>query len=199
MHVRIDPRFVAGVVLVVASVMGVWFFIDHATRGVTIYTAKHTIIVGDPVTSAELTPVHVRIGASAEHYLTPERLPKPGMRASATIMAGEFVSRSALTSVVQSRSDRVVVTVAGPLPSVVKPGRSVDVWAAATGAAAERVQPHVIAHDALVSAVMKRDGIVASDTLSVEVQVDTTEVGALLEAVADGDIISLVTDAAKGV
>ncbi|HEU0256407.1 MAG TPA: SAF domain-containing protein [Microbacteriaceae bacterium] len=193
-RVRIDPRFLIGIFLVTASVLGVWLFVGRATRGVGIYVAKHTIVVGDPITAGDLATTQVRIGRSVDRYLTPEKLPSEVSYAASSIQAGEFVPRSAVASDPDDGQGRVVVAVAGPLPSTVKVGRSVVVWAVAASSAGDHAQPRVVASRAVVVAVTKREGIVASDTVAVELQVPTDDIAALLEADANANAISLIAD-----
>lgn len=196
-RLRIDPRLAIGVALTAASVGGVWAVVGHATRGDTVYAAKHTIVAGDPVTPGDLVPVRVRMSDTTDRYVTPERLPASGAEASGTVLAGELVPRSAVTTTPSGEHGRVVLAVAGPLASAIKPGRIVAVWSIAPEDAGRHGQPYVVTDHAVVVAVTSREGIVTSDTVSVEVQVDADDIGAVLAAAADDDL-SLVADAARG-
>lgn len=191
----IDPRFVVGVLLVVASVAAVWLLVTRVTSGSTVYVATRTLVAGDTVSGDALAAADVRIGEKADRYL--DHRPAGGSVVSRTVMAGELVPRSAITAKAAGQTGRVVLTVTGPLPSVVKEGAVADVWAAAATQGEEHSSPRVIAHGVSVASITRHDDMVSSDLVSVEVQVASDSIAGLLQATADGDTVSLVASTAS--
>jgi len=189
---RADPRFIIGLVLVAAAVVGVWLLVATATRGTSVYLAKHTLVAGDRITADDLTVAEVRIGGAADRYLDADEAVADGAVARATVRAGELVPRSAVGSSAPAGIGRVVLRVAGPLPSAVRVGDQADVWATAQTRSGTTGTPHQIAADVTVAAVTKADGVVASDVVAVEVAAPSADVSGLLAASAGDDTINLV-------
>ncbi len=87
----------------------------------------------------------------------------------------------------------VVVTVDGQLGAAIGPGSSVDVWAAEAAEAERLPAPDVIVPAAIVVRLLASESIVAGrQTTAVEVLVERDRTSRLLEAIANGDAISVV-------
>lgn len=186
-----DPRFAIGILLVVASVVGVFAVVSAADRTTTVYAATGPLAAGDRVTAADLTPARVRVAGAERRYLTDERMPAAGVLVTRAVGAGELVPLSAVGRASAS-STRVVVAVRGALPASVGPGAVVDLWSA------ERLErdgygpPAVLADGVTVVRLVEAAGIVAKDTASVELQVPRRAVAAVLQAQANESALSVV-------
>lgn len=187
-----DPRLAVGILLVAASVGGVYAVVSAADRTTTVYAASGPLAAGDRVTAADLTPTRVRVGGVESRYLTSDRLPHAGVLVVRAVGPGELVPLSAVGSVASTMSTRLVVSVRGALPASVGPGAVVDLWCA------ERLErdgygpPAVLAGGVTVVRLVDSDGIVTENTVSVELHVPRRAVAAVLQAQANGDALSVV-------
>lgn len=192
-RLRFDPRLAIGVGLVLASVAGVYAVVASADRTVEVYSASVVFNPGDRIRASDLHREHVRLGELRGRYLTPERLPGKGVIATRTVLAGELVPASAVGSVAGDRFSSVVVTVGGQLARSVEPGVVVDVWSAAETEHGDFGPPAVLVGSATVVRVVESTGIIADGgTVSVEILVPRVKIARVLEAVANGDALSLV-------
>lgn len=126
-----DPRLVTGVVLVAVSVLVGARLLASSDDTVPVWTVRHGLAAGQPVTAADLVAsrVHFESTAAAEQYL-PGDVPLPeGAVAGRPVGAGELLPRAAVS--VDGREALVhlplEVSLAG-LPRGTGPGRIVDVW-----------------------------------------------------------------------
>lgn len=188
----VDPRFVIGVGLVLASVAGVYAIIAATDDSIVVYAASTTLIPGDTLTAAELTSQRVRLGDSASRYLTPERLPEEGIVVAHSVAAGELIPVSAVGNSAGVRMASVVVTVGGELAQSIAPGALVDIWASRESEQDGYGPPVVVVGGATVVRVLDASGLIAQRGQSVEVLVPRSAIARMLEAVANGDEIALV-------
>jgi hypothetical protein len=188
-----DPRFAVGVLLVVASTVGVWSIVSAVDRTTEIYQARGALVVGERVTADELTVARVRLGAADSRYLTPATLPHGELVVTRTVSQGEFVPRTAIGTHRDTALTSVVLQLDGALAASVAPGAVVDVWAS------ERLEhdgfaaPAVLVHGATVVRLVKPEGIIASQgTVSVEVRFPAGDVADVLQATSNGARLQIV-------
>ncbi|MET0724745.1 MAG: hypothetical protein ABWY36_00240 [Leifsonia sp.] len=190
---RIDPRFVVGIVLVLASVAGVYAIVAAADRTTDVYVARDALVVGQSVDRSDVVLTSVRLGPQTGRYLGADGIPDGGLVMTRSVLAGELVPASAVASAAESDLTTVVVSVHGRLPAQVEPGSVVDLWSARAVDNAAFDAPAVLVSGATVARVAEADGLIRSDTgQSVEVLVPRAKVAVLLEAVANEDAVSVV-------
>jgi hypothetical protein len=196
----VDPRLIIGVGLVVASIAGVVGVVQASDRRVTVYAASGTLAPGDSVSEGDLLARRVSLDAAAGLYLAEGDLPPGGLVATAVVRAGELVPLSALGTAEGADATTIVLQLAGRVSSSVQPGAVVDIWASSgestdpsTGLAGAAAPPAVLAPDAVVTRVLRPEGIVsAGDGEAVEVLVPRARIARLLQATADGDALAVV-------
>jgi len=189
----VDPRFVIGLVLVVASIAGVGAIVTGNDRTTAVYTARRTLTVGEPVTAADLVEVQVQLGDTRELYLLPTLPLNRALTASQTILAGELVAQSAVGESSGEELTSVVVDIPGQLAGSVAGGSVVDVWSARATGPGEYSAPTILVPQASVVRIVEPTGLIASDSgQSVEIRVPKAAVGAVLEAIMNGDGLALV-------
>lgn len=188
-----DPRVALGALLVLASVAGVVGLVAAQDRSITVYTAAEPLVAGSRVTPADVVARKVRLGGSADLYLT-GRPPAAGYVATRTIAAGEMVPLSALGTEASVDVAAVVVNLSTKPAGSVGPGSVVDLWAAPkTGAANTFGPPSVLVTGATVVRLVKPEGLVATSRQdTIEVQVPRDDVAGVLQAVADESAVSAV-------
>ncbi len=189
----LDARLLVGLVLVVASIAGVLALLDAADRSVAVYTARRALEPGERVGADDLDVVRVGLASAADAYATTGRIPAEGAIVTRPVARGELVPVRALGSAAGARLASVVVTPRGPLSADVVEGATVDVWSAPALDGGAFGPPAVLVPSATVVAVTEAGGLVVDDeTASVELLVPRDRVARVLEAVADGDAVSLV-------
>lgn len=189
----VDPRFVIGLVLVVASITGVAAIVAGSDHSTAVYTARHTLTVGDALTTTDLLETRAQLGGAGALYLVPTPDLKEGLLVTRTILAGEFVARSAVGTSSGRDMTSVVVDVPGRLAASIAAGSVVDVWSARTTGPSEYAPPTILVGQVSVVSIVAPTGIIAADNgQSVEMLVPKASVGAVLEAIMNGDALAIV-------
>jgi hypothetical protein len=199
-----DPRLLAGVAMVAASVvLGSWA-VRTAQRTVPVYVAREPIVAGQEVGPELLAVVDVRLGAvDVGRYLSAdEPLPEDGT-ALRTVGAGELVPRTAVGDAADVDVRPVAVALVRPPAKAVTAGALVDLWftpaepesaaeeAPATGGeAAADTAPHPLATGLTVAEVSRPDGgFSVAGAVTVQVLVPSASLPAVLAALsADGTV-----------
>ncbi|WP_157155399.1 SAF domain-containing protein [Diaminobutyricimonas sp. LJ205] len=189
----VDPRFLVGVVLVVASVVGVIAVIGAADSSVQVYAARAALAPGDRVDAEDLVTRSVRLGEARDRYLGPDELPDGGVVISRPVSAGELLPLSAVGQSSGARLAAVVVTTTGALSRAVTEGSSVDLWVTRPADAPDAAPPTVLVGAAHVVAIAEPDGLLAGEEgASVELLVPRSRLAGVLEAIAAEAALSLV-------
>lgn len=188
-----DPRFAIGLVLVVVAVAGTAFVVGAADTTTPVYGARAALAVGERVTADDLLAVNVRLDGAENLYLAPGDIPAGGFVVTKAVLAGELVPASALGTVAGIDVTTVVIPLDSQLADAVQPGAGVDLWAAAELEGGTFGPPSVIVPAASVVRLVESTGLVVDDSSgSVEILVPRTRVARVLEAIANGDALSLV-------
>lgn len=185
-----DPRLVIGVLLVLASLAGVWFVVQLSSRTETAWAATRTLLPGDSVAAGDVQQVEVRLPQSQDRYLAASADPV-GMIVASTVGEGEVLPVRALGDAESEGRSAVVVDTQGALPRAVRTGALVDVWTAAPsddGYAA----PTVLIDGAIVVGVLEDEGILASSAQQLELLVPSDQTSLLLEAMSNDHALSVV-------
>lgn len=120
-----DPRFIMGILLVVASIVGVTSLVNYVSSGVKIYQATRDIAPGEALTLSNMAIVDARPGADV--YLTATE-PIEGLLAQHAFQQGELIPRAAATTSEDQTIRSLVITVDDGLPEGVTPGRNIELW-----------------------------------------------------------------------
>ena len=184
-----DARFIIGLVLVIASVAGVWFVVSVGRTTVPVLVASRTIVPGDALTSGDLQTVEVALGAVADAYVRPGSV--EGLIATRTIPAGELIPAAAVTAHAADTT-AVVVRSSSALPQSIGVGSAVEVWSAPQTKRGMFGAAGVLVGSATISAIIAEDAVVGDGKTAVEIVIDRADVAAVLAANAAGDALSIV-------
>lgn len=132
----LDLRLVAGVLLVLASVVLGADAVARADRTVEVWALARNLDSGTTVQPADVRAARVRLVDTAPAYLLVSQSPV-GRTVSRTLRAGELLPRSALVALDPGLVLSIPVD-AENAPGIAR-GQSVDVWASARGCLAARV------------------------------------------------------------
>jgi len=188
-----DPRFALGLILVVASIVGVSVVVAGSDRTVAVYAARVSLAVGDRLDAADLVETDVRLGAAGALYLTPARIPSDGLVVTRTVTAGELVPAAAVGSLAGEAVTSIVLEPRGRLSTGLAAGSVVDVWSAGEVDSGVFGPPAVLVGRAAIVRILEPTGLIQSGGgRAVEVLVPKDKVAAVLEAIANEDALSLV-------
>lgn len=185
-----DPRLAIGVVLVLASLAGVWLVVQQSARTDAAWAATRTLLPGETIAAGDVARIDLRLPQARQHYLDGAADPV-GLLVASTIGEGEVLPLRAVGGSVSADRAAVVIDADGGLPRAVRPGALVDVWTAPPtdeGFAA----PAVLVHDAIVAGVVEDEGILATAGVQLELLVARDQVALLLEAVSNEHALSVV-------
>lgn len=189
-----DARFLLGVVLIVASVAGVWFVVSSARQTVPVFAAARTIVPGEAVSGDAIRVVDVALGQVGDRYLAPAAL-ESGLVATRTIEAGELVPHSAVGTASRGSMTAVVVRSAVDVPASVGTGSAVEVWSAPLLERGKYDTPRILVADATVSSVTRDDSMIGGGSAALELVIPRAEVAAVLAAMSAGAVLSIVPTA----
>jgi len=188
-----DPRFAIGLALIAVSIAGVIGIVAAADSSVMVLAARTALSPGERVDASDLVPTSVRLDGGTGLYLGLSDLPDGGLIVTRPVAAGELLPASSVGLVAGTRLSSVVVTVGAQLSASVEPGSTVDLWASRENESGEFAPPIVVVSSATVVRLVERDGLVVDDSGgAVELLVPRERVARVLEAIANGDALSLV-------
>lgn len=189
-----DLRFLLGILLIAASVAGVWFVVSAARQTVPVFAAAHTIAPGEAVTRDDFELVDVALGRLGEAYFGPEALGE-GLVANRTIAAGELVPTAAIGDAASVRTTSVVVRSSVDVPASIEAGSVVEVWSAPLLEHGDYDTPRILVPDAVVVSVTRDDSTIGGGAATLELVIPRSYVAATLAAMADESALSVVPTA----
>lgn len=192
----VDPRLAVGIVLIAASVVGVFGIVSVADASDRVLAARESLAPGDRVDATDLVVTQVRMSQATDLYLVAGDIPSEGLVVTKPIGAGELIPASAVGSAAGLRLASIVIEVNGELPGSIGPGATADIWASRLEETNEYGPPSVIVAAATVVRLVETDSLVATgNTTTVELLVPRNRVARVLEALANEDALSLIPSA----
>lgn len=192
-----DARFVLGIILIVASIAGVWLIVTAARQTAPVFAAARTIVPGEAVAADDLRVVEVALGQTGEAYASPATL-EPGVVAVRTIAAGELVPLTAIDDAARAATTTIGLRSAGDVPAAISTGTVVEVWAAPQLERGEYDTPRILVPSATVVTVVRDDSMMGTAGTALELVIDRADVADTLAAIADGARLSVVPTAGGG-
>lgn len=194
-----DPRLLVGVLLVLASVIGVISLVGSADKTTEVYAARDSIAVGERLSQDNVVRAKVRLGETEEHYLTVESGLPEGLVAVQRIGKSQLVPRDSLGKVDALDRKPVTVTIDESLPDQAVAGTRVDVWVALPDARNGFSEPKLLLPGAEIAQVTPGSTALGSFRNTVlMVLVADNQMPALLGAQANQAKISVVWNPGGG-
>lgn len=187
-----DPRLIIGIVLVLASILMGALLVSRLSATTPVLVARGPIVPGDPLESADLTTVELRLGDHRDQYVgTLEAIPD-GAVAAAPVQAGELVPVSAVGQSEDVPLRPVVIPVEATVAESVVPGASVELWhtspSVADGGSGEA---ELLVPDALVRRIDEGSSL-GMRSMSVEVLVPAESLAPVLEVLAQDERLDVI-------
>lgn len=187
-----DPRLLTGVVLVVASAIGMVWVIGASDDSVPVWSVQQDVPAGSALTTGDLTVVHVRLPAASPYLSAVDPVPE-GAVAARDFAAGELLTAVGIESPAADGSVRVVTmpVLRNQMPADLAVGDQVDIYVVERGAAGEPDgPPRLVMRSAIVDDVDDDGGAFGGSSLEtgVALSVSSEEVAGLVEAQARGTV-----------
>ncbi|MGX9900398.1 hypothetical protein ACW0JT_11725 [Arthrobacter sp. SA17] len=125
-----DPRLLVGLLLVLASVVGVVSMVGAADQTTDVYVAREAIAVGERLTADNTARAKVRLGELEELYISGEAGLPDGLVAVQRIGKDQLLPKESLGKPDELDRKPVAITIDEPLPDQALAGSRVDVWVA---------------------------------------------------------------------
>lgn len=194
-----DPRLLVGILLVLASVVGVVSLVGSADRTTEVYAARDSIAVGEKLTMDNVVRAKVRLNDTEEHYFTAEAGLPEGLVAVQRIGKNHLVPKESLATVDALDRKPVAVTIDEALPPQAVPGTRVDVWVALPDARNGFSEPKLLLPGAEIAQVTAGSTALGSSRSTVlMVLVADSQMPAILGAQANMAEISVVWNPGGG-
>ena len=187
-----DARFFLGILLIVASVAGVWFVVSASRQTAPVFAATRTIVPGEAISGDDVRLVEVALGQVGDAYLTPEAL-ADGLVATRTIESGELVpAELGRRCGRRPHHERRRCAAPSTSPARCDAGSVVEVWAAPLLERGAYDAPRILVADATVVSVTRDDSMIGGGSAALEVVIPRADVAATLAAMADESALSVV-------
>lgn len=185
---RKDPRLIAGIALVIGSMIigALAFTAISATTPVLVATTD--IAEGDVLRASDFAVTEVRIGDATDAYVADASQINDGALASRRIGEGEFLAKSAVGQTEESALRPVSVPLDDSLAASLVPGARVELWRAG---ADDDFGPRAVVEQATVRAVVKGGGL-GMQGARVEVLVPSEAVSEVISATSAGDPLYVI-------
>jgi hypothetical protein len=194
-----DPRLLVGVLLVLASVIGVISLVGSADKTTDVYAARDSIAVGEKLSQENVVLAKVRLGETEEHYLTLESGLPEGLVAVQRVGKNQLIPRDSLGKMDALDRKPVTVTIEESLPDQAVAGTRVDVWVALPDARNGFSEPKLLLPGAEIAQVTPGSTALGSSrNTEVMVLVADNQMPALLGAQANKAKISVVWNPGGG-
>lgn len=188
-----DPRLLVGVLLILASVVGVISLLGSADKTTEVFVAREAIAVGEKLTPDNVSRVKMRLGEVESHYITAESGMPDGVVAVQRIGKDQLLPRESLGAVDLLDRKPVAVTVQEALPEQAVAGTRVDVWVSMPDARNGFAQPKLLLPGAEIAEVSPGSTALGSSKSTVlMVLVGDEHMPSLLGAQANEAKISVV-------
>ncbi len=194
-----DPRLLVGVLLVLASVVGVISLVGSADQTTEVYAARDSIAVGERLTADNVVRAKVRLGETEQHYVTVEAGLPDRLVAVQRIGKNQLVPKESLATVDALDRKPVAVTIDEALPPQAVAGTRVDVWVALPDARNGFSEPKLLLPGAEIAQVTAGSTALGSSRNTVlMVLVADSQMPAILGAQANKAKISVVWNPGGG-
>jgi hypothetical protein len=176
-----DPRFIAGIALIIVSILLTTWIIQRSRGGEEVYQLLSPVAQGQPIEISKVSVVSARTGSNA--YLPVGEIPD-GAIATRSLSAGELLPKDAVSTAAEQDRRQVVINVATKIPSSVGVGSQVEVWSidASTPLQTEDTEPTLIAASAIILNISEPDTTMIERAQAVEISVTETDLTKVLAA-----------------
>ena len=194
-----DPRLLLGVLLVLVSVSGVSALVASQDQTMQVLAASRDLPVGTVLQADDFDTVQVFLGGLEGTYMAAADSFPEGAVAGNIIRRGELLARSDITEAGKLDRKPFGLDVQAPLPSGIRAGDRVDVWASLPNGQNGYGEPRRLLEAAEISELSVTDSVIAGAAATrLLVLVDDSDLPALLGALSNQAKIAVVPNPAAG-
>lgn len=188
-----DPRLVAGVLLVVLSVVGVVMLVRSLDQSQGYWAATEDLVPGASLSQNQFTVVQAQLGDADGRYLRADEPAPDGAYISGTVRRGELVPSGSVVDADPEGRQPVALSLQDQLPQGTAPGDRVDLWISAAGQNQEFDAPELVAQGAELAEVGESTGAFGTSTgIVIHVLLAPDQLPSVLEAKSNGSRINVV-------
>jgi hypothetical protein len=184
-------NIILGLILMAASVVGVWLAIYTNDKTEEYLVAAKPASSGSMLTSDSLRVARLNLASSSKLYMQPGDIPNGGYLLVA-VDAGQLIAKGSVATTIIDEREPVIISSAMPLPKSLKVGDAVDIWVSDAIESGKFAPAVMIVRDAEVTDIVAASGVVADQPPKVQVLVPVAAVATVLDAVASKSVLSLV-------
>lgn len=194
-----DPRLLLGILLVLASVAGVSALLASQDRTTQVLAASRDLPVGTALKAADFDVVQVSLGGLEGTYVS-ARDPFPQDAVAGNLLRnGELLVKADLTEADKLDRKPLGLDVQAPLPSGIRAGDRVDVWASLPNGQNGYSEPRRLLEAAEISELSVSDSVIGgADSTRLLVLVEDQDLPALLGALSNQAKIAVVPNPSAG-
>lgn len=195
-----DPRFLAGILLILASVLAVGLVLKVGNTTEPYYTAKKDIELGQQIKAEDLQLVDAKLSDTKGHYFTAEDGVLEGSYATSYIHAGELISTTDVEENTSEGRREVTVSLDSSLAAALEPGNQVDIWVSVPGENAQEMsEPQMIMEGAEVASKTSEESIIGgTGKTAVSLFVNEESLSDVLKAINNDAKINLIPSTQAG-
>lgn len=190
-----DPRLLLGVLLVLGSVAGVSALVASQDQTVRVLAAARDIPVGTVLEETDFDVVQVALGGLEGTYISAaDTFPEDAV-AGTLVRRGELLARSDLSEAAELDRKPLGLDVQTPLPSGIRAGDRVDVWASLPNGQNGYGEPRRLLTAAEISEISVMESVIAgAEATRLLVLVEDQDLPALLGALSNQAKIAVVSN-----
>lgn len=194
-----DPRLLLGILLVLASVAGVSALVASQDRTTQVLAASRDLPVGTALKAADFDVVQVSLGGLEGTYVSAgDPFPQEAV-AGNLLRRGELLVKADLTEADKLDRKPLGLDVQAPLPSGIRAGDRVDVWASLPNGQNGYSEPRRLLEAAEISELSVSDSVIGgADSTRLLVLVEDQDLPALLGALSNQAKIAVVPNPSAG-
>lgn len=194
-----DPRLLLGILLVLASVAGVSALLASQDRTTQVLAASRDLPVGTALKAADFDVVQVSLGGLEGTYVSAgDPFPQDAV-AGKLLRNGELLVKADLTEADKLDRKPLGLDVQAPLPSGIRAGDRVDVWASLPNGQNGYSEPRRLLEAAEISELSVSDSVIGgADSTRLLVLVEDQDLPALLGALSNQAKIAVVPNPSAG-
>ena len=194
-----DPRLLLGILLVLASVAGVSALVASQDRTTQVLAASRDLPVGTALKAADFDVVQVSLGGLEGTYVSAgDPFPQEAV-AGNLLRRGELLVKADLTEADKLDRKPLGLDVQAPLPSGIRAGDRVDVWASLPNGQNGYSEPRGLLEAAEISELSVSDSVIGgADSTRLLVLVEDQDLPALLGALSNQAKIAVVPNPSAG-
>lgn len=194
-----DPRLLLGILLVLASVAGVSALLASQDRTTQVLAASRDLPVGTALKAADFDVVQVSLGGLEGTYVSAgDPFPQDAV-AGNLLRNGELLVKADLTEADKLDRKPLGLDVQAPLPSGIRAGDRVDVWASLPNGQNGYSEPRRLLEAAEISELSVSDSVIGgADSTRLLVLVEDQDLPALLGALSNQAKIAVVPNPSAG-